>query len=165
MAPGIQIRRARLEDAAAIAGFVNQARRRGEAVSRAMVARRFSDVGFMLAELDGEIVGMLGWQVENLIVRITDFLITPAMDRVIAGRALIESMEEEAKVLQAEVAMLFLPPRPSSDLIDFWGLFGYTERSFDSLPKQWRQAAAEWNPNATNVMIKMLREDIVRRPI
>ncbi|NMC01445.1 MAG: hypothetical protein GYA30_03620 [Chloroflexi bacterium] len=119
----------------------------------------------MLAELDGEIVGMLGWQVENLIVRITDFLITPAMDRVIAGRALIESMEEEAKVLQAEVAMLFLPPRPSSDLIDFWELFGYTERPFDSLPKQWRQAAAEWNPNAANVMIKMLREDMVRRPI
>lgn len=165
MAPAIQVRSARLDDSAAIADFVNRARRRGEPVNRAMVARRFSEVGFMLAELDGQIVGMLGWQVENLIARVTDFLVAPALDRVIAGRALIQHMEEQAQTLQVEAAMLFLPPRPSADLIGFWELFGYSENAFDSLPKQWRQAAAEWNPGAANVMVKVLRDTMVRRPI
>ncbi len=165
MAPELQIRRARLDDAAAIADFVNRARRRGEGVNRAMVAQRFSDVGFMLAELNGQIVAMLGWQVENLIARITDFLVAPTMDRAVAGRALVQRIEEQAQTLQAEAAMLFLPPRPSPQLVSFWEQFGYKEHAFDTLPRQWRQAVTEWNPNASNVMVKVLREDMVRRPI
>lgn len=165
MALNIQVRRAKLDDAAAIADFVNRARRRGEPVSRLMVAQRFSEVGFMLAELNGQIVGMLGWQVENLIARITDFLIAPAIDRVVAGRALIQTMEAEAQKLEAEAAMLFLPPRPSTDLIGFWELFGYKQQAFDALPKPWRQAIAEWNPGVTSVMVKVLRTEMVRRPI
>ena len=165
MAPDIQVRRARLDDTAAIADFVTRSRRRGEPINRLMVAQRFSDVGFMLAELNGQIVGMLGWQVENLIARVTDFLVAPALDRVIAGRALIQVMEEQAKTLQAEAAMLFLPPHPSADLIGFWELFGYKQQGFDTLPKQWRKAVAEWNPGISSVMVKVLREEMVRRPI
>ncbi|MDX9952754.1 MAG: hypothetical protein RBT75_01590 [Anaerolineae bacterium] len=165
MAPEYQIRRAKLDDAAAIADFVNRARRKGGEVNRLMVAQRFSEVGFMLAELNGQIVAMLGWQVENLITRVTDFLVAPTVNPALAGRALVERIEEQAKLLQAEAAMLFLPPRPSPQLISFWEQFGYKECAFDVLPKQWRLAAAEWNPNATNVMVKVLREDMVRRPI
>ena len=165
MAPEHEIRSANLDDAAAIADFVNRARRRTDGVNRSMVAQRFSEVGFMLAELDGQIVAMLGWQVENLIARITDFLVAPTMNPALAGRALVERIEEQAKTLQAEAAMLFLPPKPSPQLISFWEQFGYKEHAFDGLPKQWRLAAAEWNPNASNVMVKVLREDMVRRPI
>lgn len=165
MAPEIQIRRARLDDAAAIADFVNRARRRGASISRAMVAQRFSDVGFMLAELNGQIVAMLGWQVENLIARITDFLVAPTIDRTTVGRALIQRIEEQGRILQVEAAMLFLPPQPSPQLIAFWEQFGYKEHAFESLPRQWRQAASEWNPSAGNIMLKVLREDMVRRPI
>ena len=124
MAPDIQVRRARLDDTAAIADFVNRSRRRGEPINRLMVAQRFSDVGFMLAELNGQIVGMLGWQVENLIARVTDFLVAPALDRVIAGRALIQVMEEQAKTLQAEAAMLFLRPPPRAAVSGLWGVVG-----------------------------------------
>lgn len=165
MAPEILIRRARLDDAAAIASFVNRTRNRNAGVSRSMVAQRFSDVGFMLAESNGRIEAMLGWQVENLIARITDFLVAPTTDRNAVGRALIQRIEEQARILEAEAAMLFLPPHPSPQLIAFWEQFGYKEHAVESLPKQWRQAVAEWNPSAGNVMLKVLRRDIVRRPI
>ncbi len=160
----IKVRRANLRDAQRIADFVNKANR-DNAVTRQMVALRFSDVGFLLAEMGGELVGMLGWQVENLVARVTDFLVYPAVDRVIAGRALIEAMEEEAKLLQAEAIILFPPPNPSRELLDYWGLFGYERQAIANLPRAWREVAREWNPQATEVILKQLRTGLVNRPL
>ncbi|MBN1261404.1 MAG: GNAT family N-acetyltransferase [Anaerolineae bacterium] len=164
MAVKINVRRAKLADSKAIADFVNLSGR-GRGVTRLTIAQRFSDVGFILAEQDDRIVGMLGWQVENLVARVTDFLIAPAFDRVVAGRALIEMMEEQAGQLQVEAIMLFLPSKPSQELVGYWELFGYRRVPFDKLPRQWRAVALEWNPDASNVMIKQLRKDLVRQPI
>ena len=164
MALEVHVRRARLNDAEAIANFVNSARP-GNPVVRLDVADRFSQVGFMIAEHEGRMVGLLGWQVENLVIRVTDFLIAPAIDRVVAGRALIQSMEEEGKLLQAEASILFLPPTPSRDLISYWEMFGYEHRPVSDMYKAWREAAAEWNATSSGVMIKQLRKDLTRRPI
>lgn len=165
MTPQIDVRRARLREADVIARFVNEARPGGAKVSAADVAERFGAVGFMCAEYNGQIVGLLGWQVENLVVRVTDFLIAPAIDRVVAGRALISAMEEEGRQLEAEAAILFLPPRPSPELIKFWELFGYQKREVSSLSKAWREAALEWRPGTKEVMVKQLRERLINRPM
>jgi hypothetical protein len=119
----------------------------------------------LIAEHDERTVGLLGWQIENLIVRVTDFLIAPAIDRVIAGRALIETMEEEAYQLQAEVAILFLPPNPSEGLVSFWELFDYDRRPVAELNKNWQEVAEEWNARSTEVMIKQLRKGLTYKPL
>jgi len=164
MAVQVQVRRARLQDAQPIADFVNSAYA-GHPVTGADVKGRFSQVGFMLAEHDGHIIGLLGWQVENLVIRVNDFLVAPALDRVIAGRALIEAMEREGLLLQAEAAILLLPLRPSPDLIAYWEIFGYEQREVAALPRAWREAAREWNAEARQVMMKPLRQDLVQKPI
>lgn len=165
MTADVEVRRARLKDAEPIAEFVNQARADKEIIDRITVAERFSDVGFLLADHREQLVGILGWQIENLVVRVTDFLVAPAVDRVIAGKALITAMEEEAGLLQAEVSILFLPPNPSDDLIEFWELFGYSRRPISDLNQNWREVAREWSNRASEVMIKQLREGLVLRPI
>lgn len=164
MAENVEVRRAKLVDAQTIADFVNSARPENQ-VTRLDVAERFSQVGFLFAEFQDEVVGLLGWQVENLVVRVTDFLIAPAIDRVIAGRALVTAMEREGLELQAEAAILFLPPDPSPELISYWELFEYEHKPMSALHKAWREAASEWQVGASSVMIKQLREDIVRRPM
>ncbi|RLC83642.1 MAG: hypothetical protein DRI37_09995 [Chloroflexi bacterium] len=161
----VQVRSARLEDSPAIADFINAARPNGAPVTPSAVIERFSNVGFLLAEQRGRIVGLLGWQVENLIVRVTDFLIAPAMDRLVAGRALITKMEEQGCSLQAEVTILFLPPALSKDLIEYWEFFGYQHCPVVDMPRQWRAAVQEWNSQVTSVMIKRLRTSLVGRPI
>ncbi len=161
----VEVRRARLQDAKPIAEFVNRARPGDDIVDRLKVAERFSDVGFLLAEHEEQLIGILGWQVENLVVRVTDFLIAPAVDRVIAGKALIGAMEKQAQLLQAEAAILFLPPRPSEELVEFWELFGYERREVTTLNRHWRDAVREWNRSTTEVMIRKLREGITSRPI
>lgn len=164
MTTNIEVRKARLGDAERIADFVNSARTERR-VSQMDVAERFSQVGFLLAEQEGKIVGLAGWRVENLIICLTDFLIAPGVERVMAGRMLITAMEKEGEFLQAEATLLFLPTNPSQELIAYWQQLAYTHKAMTEIPKAWREAAQEWNPQATEAMIKQLREDLVRRPM
>jgi N-acetylglutamate synthase-like GNAT family acetyltransferase len=110
-APQIRIRRARPADAGQIAAFVNRGRPQ-KPITPDEVLQRLGVVGFLLAEADGDLVGLLGWQVENLVVRVTDFLIFPARLSLPVGQALLTAMEEAARELMCEVAILILPISP-----------------------------------------------------
>ncbi len=164
MTANIEVRKAHLRDAERIAEFVNSARTDRQ-VSQMDVAERFSQVGFMLAEQRGKIVGLAGWRVENLVVCLTDFLIAPGVDRVATGRMLVTAMEKEGEFLQAEASFLFLPANPSRELIAYWQQLAYTRKTIAELPKAWREAAQEWNPQATEAMIKQIREELIRKPL
>ncbi|MGC9396687.1 MAG: hypothetical protein ACP5J4_17720 [Anaerolineae bacterium] len=164
MTVDIEVRKARLNDAERIADFVNSAHTERH-VSQMDVAERFSQVGFLLAEHQGKIVGLAGWRVENLVICLTDFLIAPGVDRVTTGRALVTAMEKEGGYLQAEVAFLFLPTNPSQELITYWQQLAYSRKAMTELPKAWREAAKEWNPEANEAMIKQIREDLIRKPM
>ena len=165
----IRVRRARLLDAEAIAAFVSSAQgvRPGERpmITRRTVAERFGQIGFMVAEGDGEMLGILGWQVENLVVRVTDFLLAASQDPAKVGRTLIDKMEAEGQNLQAEAVILFLPANPSQKLVAFWEACGYEFQAVDQLQKAWREAVVERDQVTRGVMVKRLREDYIRRPI
>ncbi len=164
MASEIKVRKAHFRDAAAITKFVNRARS-GKPLDRMEVAERFGQVSFLIAEQDGEMVGLLAWQIENLVIRVVDFLIAPGVDAVAVGRALNELMESQGEELQAEAAVLYLPENPSPNLLAYWEMFGYRRLAISRLYRAWREAALEWNPQAQEAIIKILREDHVRRPL
>lgn len=165
MTGNVQVRKARLFDAKVIADFANSAHP-SRHVTADDVAERFSQVGFLLAEdMLGTVVGLVGWQVENLIIRVRDFLIAPGVDREAMGRTLVAAVEEAGMFLQAEAAILFLPANPSRALVEFWQALGYTREAISGFPRAWREAAEEWNTGATEAMIKQLREDLVRKPM
>ena len=169
MASEFKVRRARLSDAGDIAQFVNAARSgRASAleVTRSRVTERFGQIGFVVVEHAGELVGLLGWQVENLIVGVTDYLVAPSVaDPMAAGRALVSNMEVAALDLRAEVVLLFLPADPRAELVAFWNGLGYEFTCVDDLHRAGREAIAESGLDARNVMSKSLREDAVQRPM
>ena len=159
----ITVRRAKPRDAEKIAAFVNRAWRGRRTIDRMKVLERLGSVGFFLAERDGELVGMLGWRAENLVVRVTDFLVGAVSDRVAIGNALLREMEKAANELQCEAALLFLPRPAPQSLKNFYATLGYTERVVSTLPKDWQEAAREarLSDNDT-IMVKQLRERIYR---
>ena len=118
----------------------------------------------MLAEGDGRLAGLLGWQVENLVVRVVDLLIASALDPLAVGRALVTTMETESAVLLAEAVLIFLPGHPSARLMAFWQQLGYAAQGFGKLPRPWREAVAEHSHNGQDVMVKRLRDDVTYRP-
>lgn len=169
LASEFKVRRARLSDAAAIAHFVNEAqsgRSSGPELTRLSVAERFGQIGFILAESPAGLVGLLGWQVENLVVRVTDYLVASSMvDPLAVGRSMVSKMEDAAGELQAEAVLLFLPAAPSAQLVAFWEGLGYEFSCVDGLRKACRDAVAEAGLHTQNVMSKFLREDAVQRPM
>lgn len=160
----IYVRRARPTDAERIAAFVNRGRT-NKPVTSSEVLRRFGTVGFLMAEMEGEMVGLLGWQVENLVVRVTDFLIFPARLNLAVGQALLAAMEEAAQELMCEAVILIIPADVLPEVLQFWETFGYQPRDIASLPRAWREAAREANPLQDQIILKQLRTDRVLRPI
>jgi N-acetylglutamate synthase-like GNAT family acetyltransferase len=162
----ITVRRARASDAGTIAAFVGRAQAGRTAIDEQAVLERLGSVGFLLAEWRGQLVGMLGWQVENLVVRVTDLLIWPASEHTVAGRALITRMEQAAAELQCEAALLFVPWSSFSQMVEFCRTLGYEPTLVADLPKIWQEAAHEAHlRDDETVLVKQLRTDRVVYPL
>ena len=162
---GVVIQRARPSDAERIAAFICRAQPDAPPVTREDILAHLGKAGILLAECEGGPVGLLGWQVENLVSRVTDFLIRPAHLRTRVGRALLGAMEETSNELQCEATILLTHCTPSSEDLAFWQQFGYELRDVATLPRPWQEAAREGPPRGGSVLIKQLRKDRVLKPI
>jgi N-acetylglutamate synthase-like GNAT family acetyltransferase len=162
---GIIVRRAKPGDVGNIVALVNNAWL-GEKIDDDSVMERLGSVGFLIAERDGAVIGLLGWQAENLVVRLTDFLIGSASERFDVGQALLAEMEQAARELECEAVLLFLPKPTPPALIEFWEAIEYESQVVADLPRAWQQAAKEsqLDDNDT-VVLKKLRERRVLRPM
>ena len=164
--PEIRVRRTRPSDIGRVADFLNRALRRGQPVSPESVLTYLGRAGLLLAEADGEVVGLLGWQAENFVARVTDFLVFPATFRLRAGQALLSMVEDTARELQCEAVVLLMPLNVSSEVIAFWRGFGYSQRQITSLPRPWQEAARGARArDEDQVLMKQLRQDRVLRPL
>jgi N-acetylglutamate synthase-like GNAT family acetyltransferase len=162
----IQVRRAKPSDAEKIVALVNHAWQDRGRIDDAAVIERFGSVGFLLGERDDAVVGLLGWQAENLVVGLTDFLVGSASDRFDVGQALLTEMERTARELECEVTLLFLPQPTPPGLVEFWEAIGYESQVVADLPMAWQQAAKEGRlDDDDTVMLKRLRESRVLRPM
>jgi N-acetylglutamate synthase-like GNAT family acetyltransferase len=162
----VTIRRAKPSDASAIAGFINRVLG-NTSVDDITIIESFGDEGFFLAERDGNLVGILGWQAENLVVRVINLLIWPASEYLAVAPSLFSEMEQAAASLQCEAALL-LPPRAalSPRQIEFFSGLGYQPQTVASLPKAWREAAREAKLDDEDpVLVKQLRDRRVLRPL
>jgi len=167
MAQEITVRRAKPGDAGRITALVNRGRRGRAEVDESAVIERFGSVGIMVAELGGDLVGMLGWRIENLVVRVTDFLIAPVPESIAIGRALLSEMEQAAIELQCEAVLLFLPRPHSPKLVEFCNALGYESQIVGNLPKVWQEAAREARvvDGDEAMLVKRLRTGRVSRPL
>ena len=162
----LTVRRARARDAERLAVFISRALGGRTSVQPRRVIARLGDVGVLLAEDDGRLLGLTGWRVENLVACVTDLIILPASRRLQIGRALFEAMEDAASDLQAEVAMLFLPPARPPELSAFLDQIGYQSRRVDELPRAWQEVASQVGLGDDDVLpIKHLRSESVFRPL
>lgn len=125
----------------------------------------FGDKAFLILKADGRPIGMVGWQVENLVARLTDIYLDPSAPLPGSIQLLITEVEKASRDLQCEAALLFIPP----DLMDqnsVWKDLGYETRSPQALGVQaWQDAAVESMPPGTHLLFKQLRQDRILRPI
>lgn len=159
------VQRGRPRDSEAIANIITQMSQGKQKMSKLDVMEAFGEKAFLLLQLNDQVVGLAGWQVENLVARTTDLYIEPEHMSDKALETLITEVERASQDLQCEASLIFLLPNLASHETS-WKAMGYQKRTPESLGVQaWQDAAAESKPSGTVLMFKQLRVDRVLRPI
>jgi len=163
--PEITVTRARPVHVQDIAQFLNQFSGSGKTINKDDVMASFGEKAFLMLEVNSSLQGLIGWQVENLISRTTDILISPALPPDQALPVLLKEMETASHNLQCEASLLFIPENLAKNHQVFTQN-GYVTCLPEQLDTQtWQEAAKESMVPNTTMYFKKLRQDRVLRPI
>ena len=122
------------------------------------------DKGYWLA-MSRKGGGLTGWRAENLVMCIDDFYVYPPQYYPQVGAPLLETVETEARALSCEVAIAFLDGQIAPEAIQFFESNGYERRDMEGFYPVWREVAQEFLTETSFMMVKMLREKRIMRPL
>jgi dephospho-CoA kinase len=159
------VEKARPRHAVEIATLINKLSQGKVKPTSEDIMAAFGEKAFLFLKLDGAPVGIIGWQVENLVERTDEVYIDPGQPLSKAMQALLNEVETTSRDLQCEAALLFLPPELSGQE-EVWKSLGYEPRSIESLSvRAWQEAAQETIGEGESMFFKQLRKDRVLRPV
>src|SRR5688572_3671671 len=164
-AGSLTLQRGKPRDAQQIAELITRLSKGKQAMTKDQAMEAFGDKAFLLLLMDQQLVGIAGWQVENLVARITDLFLDHGISPDQALPLMLQEVERASGDLQCEASLVF----PPIDLVGFdyvWKQLGYERRSPGALGVQaWEDAARESMPSGSALFFKQLRTDRVLRPI
>jgi dephospho-CoA kinase len=159
------VEKARPRQAAEIAAFINRLSNGQRSLSREDIMASFGEKAFVFLKIDGRPVGLVGWQVENLVARTDDVYLDANLPVANAMQALLTEVEDTSRDLQCEVSLLFLPSQLSQQ-DEVWRRLGYEPRTISSLGvRAWQEAAQDTISGGEMMYFKQLRKDRVLRPV
>jgi len=159
------LQRGKPRDSQKIADLITRLSKGKRPMTQSQAMEAFGDKAFLLLHMGQEPVGLTGWQVENLVARITDLYLDQRIPPDQALPLLIQEVERASGELQCEAALIF-PPTDLAGLDRVWEKLGYARRTPDQLGVQaWEDAALESMPRGSALFFKQLRTDRVLRPI
>ena len=149
----------------AIAELVTRLSKGSRKMTADDVMEGFGDKAYMLLQLDGKLIGLAGWQVENLVTRTTDIFLEEHVNPQKALATLIKEVERASSELQSEASLIF-PMNELAAQEELWKQLGYEKRTPETLGVQaWQESASESLSSGSVLLFKQLRQDRVLRPI
>jgi dephospho-CoA kinase len=159
------VKRGKPKNSAAIAELITRLSKGTRIMTADDVMEDFGEKAYMLLQLDQKIVGLAGWQVENLVTRTTDIFLEEHVNLQKALEFLIKEVERASSELQSEASLIF----PMNELAiqeQIWKQLGYEKRTPETLGVQaWQDSATESSSAGKVLLFKQLRQDRVLRPI
>jgi len=161
----ITVHRARPQEAEEIARFIKTVTKGKKSPTRADVMAAFGEQAYMILTLDKKLVGILGWQVENLVTRVKDILLAPNVPLGQAMNIFMKEIEKASKQLQSEACLVFVSPELARRR-KIWQSLGYVPKTVTELGvRAWQDAALESMVPGSVLLFKQLRKDRVLRPV
>ncbi|MBN1994430.1 MAG: dephospho-CoA kinase [Anaerolineae bacterium] len=120
---------------------------------------------YIVAQSGGHVVGIAGWQTENLIAGLQDFYVIRADLWPTVGQRMLEMIHKEIEALSCEVAIVFVMKQAGSQPIEFFESQGYQQAEIRELGYMWEDAAREWQPENSILLYKKLREQRIMVPM
>jgi hypothetical protein len=96
---------------------------------------------------------------------VDDFYVYPPQFYPQVGGPLLENVETEGRALSCEVAIIFLDKRVAPEAVQFFESQGYKRGDLEEFYPAWRDGAKEFLTDDNFMMVKMLRERRVMRPL
>jgi len=159
------VQRGKPRNSTAIAELITRLSKGKRTMTADDVMEGFGDKAYMLLQLDGKLVGLAGWQVENLVTRTTDIFLEEHLNPQKALDTLIKEVEQASSELQSEASLIF-PMIELAAKEDIWKQLGYERRTPETLGVQaWQDSATESLSAESTLLFKQLRQDRVLRPI
>ena len=164
-ADGVTIKRGMPGNAETIAGFIKNAT--GKDIDRMDVIMSFGQKSYLLADNSGgATVGLVGWQVENLITRVDELYIKDNAQQEPVIYAMVKAIEDASRELQSEVSFIFLPPGTTDTTVEYFVKSGYELTTVKDIKiPAWREAVQEVFVDDMKILTKKLRKDRVLKPI
>lgn len=151
--------------ASEIAAMITRVAQDGYPRTREDIMEAFGEKAYILLRCNGQIIGVAGYQVENLVSRTTDLYLQHDVAFEKSLPLLIKEIERSSKELQVEVSLVFAP-LGLAIVPDLWEQLGYKKQSPEKLESyDWQQAAKESMPSGTTLYYHQLRNERVLRPI
>jgi len=159
------LQRGKPRDSQKIADLITKLSKGKQTMTRDEVMEAFGEKAFLLLQLGDELVGVAGWQVENLVARTIDLYLDSKAATDKALPILLSEVERASAELQCEASLVF-PPMELVGFDSVWKQAGYERRTPETLDGQvWADAAIESMPKGSALFFKQLRADRVLRPI
>jgi dephospho-CoA kinase len=161
----MMVEKARPRQAAEIASLVTRLSQGARTLKSEDIMAAFGEKAFLAVTIDAALMGIIGWQVENLVARCDDIYLDPALPVEEAMRLLTEEVERASRDLQCEASLIFLPANLAGQE-PIWRALGYEPRTVESLGvRAWQEAARETQAAGEILLFKQLRKDRVLRPV
>ena len=161
----IKILRGKPRNSAEIANLINTLEKPPVMLTTDDVMAAFGEKAFFLVQIDFNLVGVIGWQVENLVTRVSDFYLDQRLEMANVLPVLINEIEQASADLQSEVSLVAFPDKfEKNDAV--WHKMGYLPYEQENLAvSAWQEAAQELAKPGKILYFKQLRQDRVLRPI
>lgn len=148
-----------------IAAMITRVAQDGYPRTREDIMEAFGEKAFILLRRNEKLVGIAGWQVENLVARTTDLYLQNDIPVEKSLSLLVAEVERSSKELQCEVSMIFVPGSLHVEE-RIWEKLGYKKQVPEKLDSyDWQQAALESMPSGSTLYYRQLRQERVLRPI
>lgn len=158
-------KRGKPKNSSTIAEFITRLSKGKRRVSAENIMEDFGDKAYMLLQVDAKLVGLVSWQVENLVTCTTDIYLEENLDQQKALEKLVKAVENASSELQSEASLIFTTNEIMA-LEEFWKKLGYDRQTPETLGVQaWKDAATESMFIGSTLLFKQLRQERVLRPI
>lgn len=158
-----ETRRTRRSDLATLAVAIAQREHRSQPLSHEESLKRFGERGYRIALADGRIVAFAAWEAENLVATVREIWAESA-DAAPALPKLVALIEDEARALLCEVALLLIEADAPTFVLEHVRAAGYLPQELQALHPLWRQVAHDRLQAGQVIWSKRLREDLLTKP-
>ncbi len=160
-APGSpDVRRARPSDIPSVLLLIRKATAGAVRLKRSDMLLAFGERSYFIGQTGTEVQAVIGWNIENLVSRVTQLYFHPPEALSKMGTAVFDSIEESAESHICEVIVIFLPENAPEALTSLLQSRGYTTAEMEKMPATWQSAIRESQPDNTTFVVKVLRERV-----